>query len=390
MSSQSPVVSVIIPAYNAELYIRQTLESVLSQTYQNIEILVVDDGSQDGTAEIAESFVQRDSRVHLLKQANAGVAAARNLAIAHSQGEYIAPIDADDIWYPQKLEKQVQCMLQSGPEVGLVYTWSTHIDEAGLIIGKSKLEWANIPEGLIYPILIYCNFLDNASNPLIRRSCIDQVGGFNPELRAQNAQGCEDWDLYLRIADGYEFRAIPEFLVGYRQLLGSMASNCRAMAKSYELVMTEVQARHPEIPESLYRWSKGFFYHYLVGKSYKSGAHWSTLQWLYLTLKDDASLLLRPGLYSMVLTCLFKIAAKPITASIWPDHRSWLEFKQRLRPQPRSLSLEEFNNQASKSSRPILKPYDWVILWRWTQAMKISQQLASDKSANPQKALILH
>jgi len=96
-----PLVSVIVPAYNAEAFIAQTLDSIISQTYQNIEILVVDDGSQDRTPEIVESFAQRDQRITLLRQANAGVAAARNLAIEKSNGEYIAPIDADDIWYPQ-------------------------------------------------------------------------------------------------------------------------------------------------------------------------------------------------------------------------------------------------------------------------------------------------
>ncbi|HEY9857935.1 MAG TPA: glycosyltransferase family A protein [Candidatus Obscuribacterales bacterium] len=388
MSSHFPLVSVIIPAYNAEPYIRQTLESVLVQTYQNIEVLVVDDGSQDRTAEIVESFVQEDRRVHLFRQVNAGVAAARNLAIAHSQGEYIAPIDADDIWYPEKLEKQVQCMLRSGPEVGLVYTYSVHIDEAGSILSQYKVDRTYKPEGSIYSILVYFNFLDNASNPLIRRSCIDQVGGFDPQLRAQNAQGCEDWDFYLRIADAYEFRAVPEFLVGYRQLLGSMASNSRAMAKSYQLVMAEVEAHHPEIPKTIYRWSRACFYNYLAGKSYKSGAHWHTLQWLYLTLRDDPSLLLRPGLYPMILTCLLKIATKPITSLIWPNHRSWLEFKQRFRSQSSSLTIEEFNHQAGKPPRPIFKPYDWVLLWRWTKVMRICQQLASTKSTKPENALV--
>lgn len=390
MSSQSPLVSVIIPVYNTELYIGPALESVLSQTYQNIEVLVVDDGSKDRTAEIIQSFVQKDPRVQLFRQKNAGVAAARNLAIAHTQGEYIAPIDADDIWYPEKLEKQVQCLLRSGPEVGLIYTWSVHIDESGSIIGEYNHNRAYKPEGAIYPILVYSNFLDNASNALIRRTCIEQVGGFNPELRSQNAQGCEDWELYLRIADAYEFRVVPEFLVGYRQLLGSMASNSKAMAKSYQLVMAEVQARHPEIPETIYRWSRGCFYHYLMGKSYQSGAHWNTLQWLYLTLQDDPSLLLRPGLYPMILTCLLKIATKPITSLIWPDHRSWVEFRQRFKLKPRSLTIEEVNDQEKQRSRRILKPYDWVLLWRWEKAMKICHQLTSTKSNNPQKLLILH
>ena len=92
-----PLVSVIVPAYNAETYIAQTLNSVLSQTYKNIEVIVVDDGSHDGTTQIVEAIMRRDDRVTLLHQSNSGVAAARNLAIEKSRGEYIAPIDADDI-----------------------------------------------------------------------------------------------------------------------------------------------------------------------------------------------------------------------------------------------------------------------------------------------------
>ena len=134
MTKEYPLISVIVPAYNAETFIQRTLDSILTQTYTNIEVLVVDDGSQDRTAEIVESFVEKDSRVTLLKQKNAGVATARNLAIEKSRGEYIAPIDADDIWYPQKLEKQVQCMLEADQSIGLVYAWSVRIDEDDVIV----------------------------------------------------------------------------------------------------------------------------------------------------------------------------------------------------------------------------------------------------------------
>ena len=117
MQFDQPLVSVIVPAYNAEAFIGDTLDSIINQTYTNLEVLVVDDGSQDRTPEIVESIAQKDPRVILLRQSNAGVAAARNLAIQKSTGDYIAPIDADDIWYPQKLEKQMQCMLTADPSV---------------------------------------------------------------------------------------------------------------------------------------------------------------------------------------------------------------------------------------------------------------------------------
>lgn len=127
MNSHLPLVSVIVPAYNAEAFIGQTLDSVLSQTYKNIEVLVMNDGSQDRTAEIVEVIAQEDSRIILLQQLNAGVAAARNLAIQNSCAEYIAPIDADDIWFPEKLEKQMQLMLKADPCVGVIYAWSAYI-----------------------------------------------------------------------------------------------------------------------------------------------------------------------------------------------------------------------------------------------------------------------
>jgi glycosyltransferase involved in cell wall biosynthesis len=110
-----PLVSVTIPAYNAAPYIRQTLESVLFQTYRNLEVIVVDDGSQDETGRIVEYAAKNDDRVILLRQPNQGVAEARNAAIKKSRGEYIAPIDADDLWHPEKIERQVQCILQAGP-----------------------------------------------------------------------------------------------------------------------------------------------------------------------------------------------------------------------------------------------------------------------------------
>src|SRR6201987_3145378 len=114
------LVSVIIPAFDAAANIRQTLNAVLAQTYQDIEVIVVDDGSSDATGAIVEEYVARDTRFHLIRQCNAGVGAARNTAIRKARGKYIAPLDADDFWSPEKLEKQVDCMEQSGFETGVV------------------------------------------------------------------------------------------------------------------------------------------------------------------------------------------------------------------------------------------------------------------------------
>lgn len=378
MQLSLPLVSVIIPAYNAEAFIGQTLESVLSQTYKNIEVLVVDDGSQDKTPEIVTSFAERDRRVTLLQQQNKGVAAARNLAIEKSSGEYIAPVDADDIWYPLKLEKQVQCMLEADASVGLVYCWATWIDEQGLIIEKNYRDYArDKPEGNIYAALVYRNFVDNASTALIRRTCLEKVGSYNYELKENNAQGCEDWDLYLRIAEYYAFAVVPEFLVGYRQFAGSMSNNSRSMAKSYDLVMAESQQRHPEIPSSVYKWSRSYFYNYLLGKSLSCGDHWSSLLYLFKALQSDVMLLLRPIEYWFFVACVVKIAAKPLTSLIWQNHASWLQFKQRFgsnqASEKQEMTIADVNQEVGERQR-LVKPYDKVLLQRWSQVMQLCQE----------------
>lgn len=280
----SPLVSVIIPAYNAEAFIERTLTSVLSQTYQNLEVLVIDDGSTDCTPELIQKIAQRDRRVRLLWQSNAGVAAARNLGIQHAKGEFIAPIDADDIWYPHNLERQVQCFLKSKASVGLVYSWSADIDEFDQLTGGVRISRI---QGRTFKTLICHNFIGNASATLIRRTCFDTVGGYTTKLRVQNAEGCEDWELYLRIAERYEFRVVPEFLVGYRKASSSMSGDFHKMARSHALMLRSVQHKHPGIPFFFYRLSQSSFYMYLSRQSSCYGNHAGSLFWLRQALKAD-------------------------------------------------------------------------------------------------------
>lgn len=370
-----PIVSVIIPAYNAEAFIQSTLDSVLAQTYQDFEIIVVDDGSTDRTPEIVKSFVERDSRVHLLRQKNAGVAAARNLAIQVSKGVYLSPLDADDIWYPQKLEKQVRCMEAADESVGLVYSWSVYLNEAGQIIGRYIADQGyTFAEGNVFNTLLYFNFLDNASTALFRRSCLDRVGGYNCNLKAQNAQGCEDWDIYLRIAEHYAFRVVPEYLIGYRQYAGSMATNAPVMARSYELMMREVQQRNPDIPDRIRRWSRSTFYNYLMGKSYVCGDYRNMFIWLYRCLSVDLVVLLRPGLYKVVLLALLGLATQSLTSLVWKDQQVWHKWVQLLKRPRKTATIEEINHLADQRQPITWRPYDLVLLSRWRQIVQMSQK----------------
>ena len=381
INSELSLVSVIIPAYNAEVFIERTLDSVLTQTYKNIEVLVIDDGSTDKTPEIVELVAQLDPRVILLKQPNAGVAAARNLGIEKSHGEYIAPIDADDIWYPQKLEKQVECMLKGGSSVGLVYAWSVIIDENNSILKKPSSYLH--PEGNVYTALVYTNFVGNASVPLIRRSCLERVGGYNSQLRAQNAQGCEDWDICLRIAEFYQLRVVPEYLIGYRETISSMSCNPTSMGKSYQLVIADVEQRHQEIPSFIYKWSKSNFYLYLFNQSLRTGQHWNTLYWLYKAFRVDSMNLLDFRLYELGIKSILKLLAQPVSSLVWKDHRSWLDFKQRFRSPYQVIPISDINSEVSTTGinkyQPIASTWHERVLLQ-----RASRVLQSCKTAIPQ------
>ncbi|GFE71017.1 glycosyltransferase [Chroococcus sp. FPU101] len=306
-----PLVSVIIPAYNAEVFIEKTLKSVLSQTYKNIEVIVIDDGSEDQTVDLVRKIMQQDQRVILLQQVNSGVAAARNLGIEKAKGEFIAPIDADDLWYAENLEKQMQSLLNSDSSVGLTYAWSLDIDENDFPSGEFR---SSTLEGNVYTILLLHYFLANASSTVIRRSVLEKVGYYNENLRIQNAQGCEDWELYLRIAERYKFRVVPEFLIGYRKVSNSMSSDGETMAKSLIEIWKSVFCKYPKIPKTIYRLSLSSFYMYLARQNYYQKSSEKTLVWLYRALKVDCvTPFLRLGLYKMLIKSCYFISIKKLS-----------------------------------------------------------------------------
>jgi glycosyltransferase involved in cell wall biosynthesis len=251
-------VSVIIPAYNAAKFIRATIASVLAQTHADLEVIVVDDGSVDETASLVEAIAQDDSRVRLHRQANAGVSAARNAALALASGAYIAPIDADDLWHPTKLEKQLAIFAASPPSVGFVYCWFAVIDENDDVIFPRRIYYT--PTGHVYPQLVVGNIVGNASSPLLRRSVASEVGGYDTGFR----EGCEDLDFYLAAAERCEFGLAPEFLVGYRRSRDSMSMNIPKMTRAVDQLTRKIDRQHPDLPQQLFRWRDGNMYRYLA------------------------------------------------------------------------------------------------------------------------------
>lgn len=259
----APLISVVIPAYNATRHLAHTLASVSAQSYQNIEIIAVDDGSRDGTAELVRAHTLQDPRARLVRKANGGVASARNAGIHEAAGELVAPVVADDLWHSRKLELQVDRLSQAGANVGLVYTGHVVLDEDGRVV-RMPVRFA-VEEGVVHHPLVMGNFVGNASTPLMPRSCVLAAGGYDESLRARGAEGCEDYKLYLEIARHHRFAAVPSGLVGYRRSGSNMSRDVYRMKRSHHLVMEEFREILADVPERFWRWSEAGMCTWLAG-----------------------------------------------------------------------------------------------------------------------------
>ena len=210
------LVSVVIATYNMADYLPLAVRSVLDQTYGNVEVVVVDDGSTDRTLDAIEAF-RDNSRVKYLVQSNSGQAAAKNHGVRESSGSYIAFLDADDMWVPDKLELQMPMFLRS-ENVGVVYSRLSYIDESGrdLRIADNELF-----RGRVTGPLLIRNFIGFGST-IVRKACFDRLGGFRDDLR----MGI-DYDLWLRFSTQYEFDYVDRPLLRYRVWSGQMSNNCK-------------------------------------------------------------------------------------------------------------------------------------------------------------------
>ncbi len=235
-----PLISVIIPAYNAERTLQETVDSVQNQTFSEIEIIIINDGSTDQTWNLIQSL--DDLRIRAFSYENGGVAVARNRGISHATGEFVAFIDADDLWTPDKLELQLDALKQH-PEAGVAYSWNYfYYESTG---NRVSGHGANF-EGDVYAPLLQNNFLENGSNPLIRRQAIEQTGEFDSTF-----PHCADWDFYLRLAAQWHFVRVPKHQVIYRQSSHSMSSTkvneierqcLEVVEKSYQAAPAEYQS----------------------------------------------------------------------------------------------------------------------------------------------------
>lgn len=250
-SNPNPLISVIIPVYNGCKTLMRTLGSLQAQTFQDFEIVVINDGSTDETLALLARC--DDPRINVFSYENGGLPTARNRGIERARGAFLTFLDADDCWDQHKLQDQLEA-LENAPRAGVVYSGTAFIDECDRLLFAREENYAS---GDIYPQLLIRNFISSGSNILLRREVVEAVGGFDPTLKS-----VEDWDYYLRLAAQVPFAVVPKLQVFYRQSSSSMTANLSVMEsaslcvieRAFHQAPPELQSLKPQSLANLYRY----------------------------------------------------------------------------------------------------------------------------------------
>lgn len=278
-----PTISVIIPAYNAERTILETITSVQQQTFSDWEIIVINDGSTDRTLEVLQGIT--DDRLKVFSYENSRASGARNHGITHATGEYISFLDADDLWTADKLELQLAA-LQAHPEAGVAYSWTYTIDEKGKLLKPFE----PVYQGSVYYDLLMANFLTNGSNPLVRRAAVESVGYFDISLRSG-----EDWDYWLRLAHQWQFVVVPKHQILYRRSVTSKSfklqvireASLRILDKAMQVVPLELQYLKNYSLSNIYRYNVELYLDSIDNNSTVDIKYVLGNLWNYIRLKPE-------------------------------------------------------------------------------------------------------
>ena len=251
------LVTVVIPAYNRVNYIEQTIGSVLDQTYPQIQLIVIDDGSTDGTYEKIQAYGDRLQLLTHPGHLNRGQSASINLGLRQASGKYIAILDSDDYWAPEKLDIQVD-FLEKHPDIGLVYTNGYAVNAEGEILyaiyDNNHKEYNDTDA-----VLLDCYIL-LPQNSLVRKSVYDKAGFFEESYRS-----AQDHDMLIRIAEITKFAYLQDFLFFYRRHPGSISSTQQALRwETGFRILEKAGQRHPYKPTTLRK--RKAVLHYRIGK----------------------------------------------------------------------------------------------------------------------------
>lgn len=257
-------VSVVIPSYHRRDAVSRALWSVFAQTHRPTEIIVVDDGSHDGTVEMLRSMRSPIPLVVLAHERNRGGSAARNTGIAAARGDWIAFLDSDDVWCLEKLERQLDALLRAGPMYGVAYCGIRRVDGSGRIIGVGR----PTASGNLFEALLGRNIVGSTSTVIVRRDLLEQVGGFDESLRS-----CQDWELWLRLAKVTRFAVVRDPLVDYTDAeAGRITTNPRSRISGH----MAVYRKHLREPLRTHRAARAEFFFVLGEMMLGSGrADWA-------------------------------------------------------------------------------------------------------------------
>ena len=240
-----PKVSIIIPTYNRADLLPRTIGSVLNQTFRNFELIVVDDGSTDNTREVVKKFEEKDLRVKYIWQENSGgPAKPKNTGIKVAKGKFIAFLDDDDEWLPEKLEKQIKLFRNTSNNLAFVGCNILVIEEEKNKIIK-RVKMSNYSKGVFFKKLLEGNFIFTSSSVLIKKEVLDKVGFFDTNLKY-----ADDWDLWVRVSEHFSFSFVPEYLLKYylHQKGITINLNPAKEAEEHQYILKKFQRYYKKYP----------------------------------------------------------------------------------------------------------------------------------------------
>lgn len=257
----NPTVTVVMPAYNAEKYLAQSIESVLAQSFDDLELFIIDDGSCDNTAEIANSYCQQDSRVKLFSQDNHGVSTSRNKGICLNNSKFVAFIDADDKWFSDKLAVHLNHFNQEA-HLGISFARVEFLSPDGTTgqIASGRLNQLQ-PQHFLYE-----NPTITTSNLVVRREVFQEIGYFD-----QSMSYAEDLDFILRVicSGKWKINGIDQVLMGYRTTEGGLSSNLYCMQEGWEILIDKTRKYAPDLVQEHYFAAQSNHLRYLARRAFR-------------------------------------------------------------------------------------------------------------------------
>jgi glycosyltransferase involved in cell wall biosynthesis len=314
-------VSVIVPVYRVERYIAETVQSILNQTYPDFELLIIDDESPDQSIQICQHF--SDQRIRIIHQKNRGLAGARNTGIRHATGKYLAFLDSDDLWLPQKLEKHV-LHLEHHPDVGVSFSRSAFIDEHGKPLGIYQMpKLTDITAGHLF-----CrNPIGNGSAVVIRREVLQEIkfqdnvyGTVEDFYFDDRFRQSEDIECWLRIAlqTNWEIAGIPDALTLYRLNSGGLSANLIKQYRAWEKIIEKTQDYNPDFIRDWGDKARAYQLRYLARRAVSQRDGQVAVELVNQALATDAGILLAEPLRTLLTVgAAYLLWAMPQTLYSW-------------------------------------------------------------------------